>query len=127
MSASTFIVYCPQCKARVAANETGRAEHSGRNPEDGEPYGHRLQVGLCSSCMSLLAGESYQQSFEGYDSDYDVWSDVVRIFPEPAKTFTSVQIPNGVRESLAGVTDNPRYPASVVMRSSRLRYCRDES
>lgn len=29
--------------------------------------------------------------------------------------------------NVTGVTDNPRYPASVVMRSSRLRYCRDDS
>lgn len=29
--------------------------------------------------------------------------------------------------AVSGVTDNPRYPASVVMRSSRLRYCRDDS
>lgn len=97
---ATFIVDCKYCKAKVAAVETGRAEESGFDDEAGEPHGRRLYIGKCPRCSTLLAGFSYQSGFEGYDSEFDTWSDVERIFPEPEKVFSSYRIPRVVTNSL---------------------------
>jgi hypothetical protein len=48
----------------------------------------------------MIAGTSYQTRFEDYDSEYDEWSDVVRVYPQPPKTFTSYRIPDTVKQSL---------------------------
>jgi len=90
MATKTFIVDCPWCKAKVAAEEKGRAESSGLTDADSEPYGQKLYVGICPSCSSLLAGESQQTSFGGYDAHEDEWSDIVRVFPKPPKSFNSL-------------------------------------
>jgi len=74
MATSTFIVDCPFCKAKVAAVEMGRAEHSGFDHEVGEPFGLALLVGSCPSCNALIAGETRQIAFDGFDADYDQWS-----------------------------------------------------
>src|SRR5215217_4283312 len=90
----TFIVDCPVCKAKVAALESGRAESKGFNEYVGEPYGERLFVGTCPVCTRLLGGRSVQTHFEEWEGDEeDIWSDVVRIFPKPPKTFSSYRIP----------------------------------
>jgi hypothetical protein len=96
----TFIVDCKHCRAKVAAEETGRAESRGIDDE-GEPYGFRLYVGKCPRCTSLIAGYSYQKSFEEFDSLYDEWSDVERVFPDPERTFSSYGIPPTVTASLS--------------------------
>lgn len=62
---ATFIVDCPTCKAKVAAEETGRAEDTGFDNEVGEPYGWRLFVGKCPRCTNLTAAESRQLRFKG--------------------------------------------------------------
>ena len=41
----TFIVDCPWCKAKVAAEEFGRAENTGWISEADEPFGFRLLLG----------------------------------------------------------------------------------
>jgi hypothetical protein len=98
--ANTFIVDCPICKAKVAAIETGRAERRYYDDEDNQPYCMRLYVGKCPRCETLLAGESQQIHFKNFDSEYDEFSDVVRIYPNPPKTFSSHRIPRIATESL---------------------------
>jgi len=100
MATSTFVIDCPECKAKVAATEMGRAERTYVDKEIGEPVGHRLHIGSCQRCGSLLAGESEQISFDGYNADEDEWSNIVRIYPKPPKTFISNHIPHVVKESL---------------------------
>jgi hypothetical protein len=53
MATKTFIVDCPHCKAKVAAEETGLAEDTGFIEEASEPYGFRLHVGQCPRCTDL--------------------------------------------------------------------------
>lgn len=96
----TFIIDCPSCKAKVAAIEFGCANQSYFDEEEHEPYGSKLMVGKCPRCKSLLAGFQVQTGFEDYDSDDDTWSDVVRVFPNPSKSFSSGRIPRVVRDSL---------------------------
>src|SRR5258708_40297555 len=99
MVTKTFIVDCPRCKAKVAAEEKGRAERNGFDHESEEPYGERLLVGVCPSCNTFLAGESRQIGFEGYDSEDEQWSDVVRVYPKTPSAFSSARIQNVVRDS----------------------------
>lgn len=96
----TFIVDCHICKAKVAATETGRAERSAFDDEAGQPYGKRVFVGNCPSCDTILVGESDQIDFEGFDAYEDRWSDIVRVFPQPPKSFSSWRIPRVVTDSL---------------------------
>lgn len=100
MSKKTFIIDCPYCKAKVAAEVSGIAENSGRDYETNELYADRLYVGKCPRCETLLAGESHQTDFEKYGAQFDEWSDVVRFYPKPIKTFSSHRIPNVVTDSL---------------------------
>lgn len=98
---ATFIIDCPQCKAKVAAIEHGRAinQYFLEGPE--EPCGIILAVGNCPKCHSLLAGESRQIGFKNYDADEDAWSDMIRVYPHPPKTFLSFRIPKAARDSIA--------------------------
>jgi len=127
--ARTFIIDCPWCKAKVAALEHGRATQKGFNDEIGDPYGHTLVVGECPSCTSLLAGESHQVSFGGYDADEDWWSDVVRIYPKPPRTFSSYRIPRVVTDSILeadrSLQANANVAACVMMGRALEAVCRD--
>ncbi|MEA3188992.1 MAG: hypothetical protein QOD99_2822 [Chthoniobacter sp.] len=129
MSNPTFIIDCPWCKAKVAANEKGRAERSYFDDDAGEPNGYRLYVGSCPSCSALLAGEATQVGFEGYDSDSDVWTDVVRVFPKPGRTFSSTRIPRVVRDSLLeadrSLQANANIAACVMLGRALEAVCRD--
>ncbi len=98
---STFIIDCPECRAKVAAEEKGRASSSGQEPESGEPYGYAIYLGRCPSCGVLLVGESHQVDFAGIDAEDDRWSDVVRVYPRPKKAFSSFNIPKVVKDSLS--------------------------
>jgi hypothetical protein len=97
---ATFIVDCPACKAKVAAEEKGKAEESYWDDESHEPSGSRLLVGICPVCKLMISGTSYQTSFSGFNAEYDEWSEVVRVYPQPARTFTSHRIPKIVKQSL---------------------------
>ena len=125
----TFIIDCPWCKAKVAATESGRAAQSGQTDEDGDPYGTRLVVGECPSCQSLLAGESHQINFAGLDADEDRWSDIVRIFPKPPKTFLSYRIPKAVRDSISeadkSLQANANIAACAMLGRALEAVCRD--
>ena len=100
MTDKTFIIDCPYCKAKVAAEVAGIAENSGREYDSNEPYAERLYVGKCPRCETLLAGESHQTAFIEMGAEFDQWSDVVRLHPKPIKTFSSHRIPNVVTDSL---------------------------
>ena len=99
VSDPTFIIDCHRCKAKVAAHQKGLAEKSYCN-EEHEPGGYRLYIGSCPVCDSFLVGEASQVGFEGYNDEEDVWTDVVRVFPKPSRTFSSTRIPNVVKDSL---------------------------
>jgi hypothetical protein len=96
----TFVVDCPQCKAKVAAIQYGIVQQGG-GVDQGEPhYGSSLAVGKCPKCYTLLAGESKQVAIWGYDSDKDEWADFVRVYPKPSRAFISIRIPSHVRDSI---------------------------
>jgi Domain of unknown function (DUF4145) len=98
----TFIVDCPSCKAKVAAEEEGRAQRTGYDEYASEPYGYRLSVGKCPRCKTLLVGSSHQTAFQNWEGEEDdVWTDPVRVYPEPPKIFSSHRIPSTVSVSLA--------------------------
>jgi uncharacterized protein DUF4145 len=125
----TFIVDCPYCKAKVAAEETGRAENSYFDDEVGEPVGNRLHVGKCPRCHTLIAGSSNQTAFENFDSEHDVWSDVVRVHPHPTRTFTSYRIPATVTQSLSegdkSIQAGANMAACVMFGRALEAVCRD--
>jgi len=128
-TAKTFIVDCPFCKAKVAAIEHGRATKTGRDYETNEPYGETIVVGECPSCQSLLAGEKHQVEFEGFGAYEDIWSDIVRIYPMPLKTFLSDRIPRVVLDSIAdadrSLQANANTAACVMFGRALEAVCRD--
>ena len=96
----TFIVDCHHCRAKVAAQECGRAERSGTEEDSGEPWAERVLLGKCPICSAILVGQATQIDFQGFDADWDRWSDVARVFPKPSKAFSSYRIPRVVKDSL---------------------------
>ena len=96
----TFIVDCPWCKAKVAANETGNAEQVRWDDECHEEYKFKVLVGICPSCASILVGETEQIWVEQDGSYGSRWRDIARIYPKPPKTFSSDRIPKVVKDSL---------------------------
>jgi Domain of unknown function (DUF4145) len=129
-SKKTFIVDCPHCKAKVAAEETGRADETGFDDEVGEPYGWRLLVGNCPRCSTPLAAECRQLNFKGWEgNEIDVWSDPVRVHPKPPKTFSSFRIPSTVTRSLAeadvALQGNANIAACVMFGRALEALCRD--
>lgn len=124
-----FVVDCPWCKTKVAVTETGRLENKGADPEDDVPFGLRVMIGRCGKCMSILVGESTQLDFEGYDSDQDRWSDVVRVYPKPPKMFSSHRIPRLVTDSLSeadrSLQAGAHIAACVMLGRALEALCRD--
>ena len=130
MSAATFIVDCPVCRAKVAAEERGRAEHTVYDEEAFEPNGRRLYVGVCPRCSTLLAAEAKQIRFDGWEGEEaDEWSNPVRVHPNPPKTFSSWRIPDTVTVSLTeggNALQANAYIAACVMFGRALEaMCRD--
>lgn len=125
----TFIVDCHICKAKVAATETGRAERFAFDDEAGQPYGKRVYVGNCSSCNTILVGESDQIDFEDFDAYEDRWSDIVRVFPKPPKSFSSWRIPRVVTDSLneadRSLQAGANIAACVMLGRALEALCRD--
>jgi hypothetical protein len=130
LTTKTFIVDCPVCKAKVAAEETGLAEDTGFDDEVGEPYGRRIHVGKCPRCSTPLAAQSRQRDFKGWEGDEEnVWSDPVRVHPKPPKTFSSFRIPNTVTKSLSeadiALQGNASLAACVMFGRALEALCRD--
>lgn len=127
----TFIVDCPECRAKVAAIEHGRIEKSGGVDHEGEPhYGIQVSLGKCPKCRTILVGESQQIGIENFDSEYDEWAEAIRVYPEPPKTFTSRRIPKTVSDSIVeavGCLQANRNTAACAMFGRVLEaICRDQ-
>lgn len=130
MTEGTFIIDCPTCKAKVAAIEHGRAQRSVWDEFASEPWGHRLLLGSCPVCKTLLVGEANQTAFDGFEGEpYDQFADVVRVYPNPPKVFSSFRIPKLVLESLAEAdrcVQASAYVAACAMLGRALEaICRD--
>src|SRR4051794_31260443 len=98
---STFIIDCPRCKAKVGAEEKGHIDRHFWDDEASEPVGERIYLGKCPSCTSSLVGRAAQIAFENYEGrDSDEFGDVVRVYPNPPKSFTSFRIPRALQQSL---------------------------
>ena len=126
----TFIVDCHVCKAKVAAIESGQAERFTSDDESGgEPCGKRVFIGNCPSCGAILVGESEQIDFEGYDAEADRWSDIVRVYPQPSKSFSSWRIPRVVTDSLneadRSLQAGANIAACVMLGRALEALCRD--
>jgi hypothetical protein len=124
----TFIVECPYCKAKVGAIEEGRAEQKGMD-DGGSPFADAIIVGKCPGCNCLIAGFSEQIEFEDINSEYDRWSDAVRIYPKPAKSFPSTRMPKALRDSLIeadrAIQANANMAACVMFGRALEALCRD--
>jgi len=130
MDKPTFIIDCPFCKAKVAAIEQGSASITDFDEDVGEPFGTKLIVGSCPRCRQPLAGESQQVDFQGFQgAEEDRWSDVVRIYPKPRKTFLSYRIPRAAIESLSeadrSLQANANIAACVMFGRALEAVCRD--
>lgn len=129
MPESTFIIDCPWCKAKVAAAQKGETRNVGFDDEAGEPFGTRLVIGSCPRCRSSLVGVSNQVGFEGYDSEHDEWSDFVRVYPKPPKTFSSYRIPrvveNSLQEADRSLQSNANTAACAMLGRALEALCRD--
>ena len=95
-----FIIDCNICNAKVAAIGKGRAEHSYFVEGPDEPEALRIDLGQCPQCNNILVGKSEQIDFAGYNAYEDMWSSVIRVYPEPQKKFVSTRIPKIVTNSL---------------------------
>jgi hypothetical protein len=125
---STFIIDCPDCKAKVAAVQDGETV-SKWTDDGGSPGATRITVGRCPSCGTLLAGKSDQIRFENIDSEYDEWSDAVRVYPKPERAFSSRRIPKTLRNSLVegnrSLQANANIAACVMFGRALEALCRD--
>ncbi|WP_338441650.1 DUF4145 domain-containing protein [Synechococcus elongatus IITB4] len=125
----TFIIDCPHCKAKVAAIKTGCAEKSWYDDDLGEPFAHKVLVGHCPRCQSILVGETLQTDFALYNSDEDRWSEVTRIYPQPSKIFSSFRIPSVVKSSLSeadrSLQAGSNIAACVMLGRAIEAVCRD--
>jgi len=125
----TFIVDCPYCKVKVAALESGRAEQNEYDEMSGQPYALRVQSGNCPVCQTILVGLTEQVDFEGLNAYEDRWSDIVRVYPLPTKTFYSDRIPKVVRDSLGeadrSLQAGANIAACVMLGRALEAVCRD--
>lgn len=96
----TFIIDCPYCSVKVAALEKGKTTQEMFDEDSQEPFAYKVQVGNCPKCNYILVGASEQTEFKGYNAYHDGWSDVIRVYPDPSKTFFSSRIPKVVKDSL---------------------------
>lgn len=127
----TFIVDCPLCKAKVAAQEHGRISQPGciDNRTGEEHYGVTVALGKCPKCSSIVIGESQQVGIGGYDSDEDEWGDPVRVYPDPPKAFRSSRIPkivsDSISEGMKSLQASANVAACVMFGRALEAICRD--
>jgi hypothetical protein len=127
-----FIIDCSSCKAKVAAAEVGRAERTWQAVTDEGDFaqgGQRLLIGRCPACGTLLVGESRRSEIFEEGDIHLLWSDAVRVFPSPPKTFESSRIPNVVKASLIeadrSLQANANLAACVMLGRALEALCRD--
>lgn len=127
----TFIVDCPVCKAKVAAQEHGRISRPGGvdNRTGDEHYGVTVALGKCPKCRSIVVGESQQVGIGGYDSEEDEWGDAVRVYPDPPKAFRSSRIPkivsDSISEGMKSLQASANVAACVMFGRALEAICRD--
>lgn len=91
---AAFIIDCPECNAKVGAEKKGQIKRTSYDEYAMEPFGELIVIGTCPSCSISLVGRAEQTSFQGYQGDEeDRFSDIVRVYPQPPKGFTSYRIP----------------------------------
>ena len=127
---TTFIIDCPRCRAKVAAEGKGETSSSHYDDDVGEPFGYRISIGKCPSCTLILVGRAEQIEFEGWEGRvHDSYGDVVRVYPDPPKVFTSYRIPKSLTQSLLEAErcmQVSAYIAAAVMLGRALEaLCRD--
>jgi Domain of unknown function (DUF4145) len=126
---ATFIIDCPQCKAKVGAERKGQIDSQSVD-DGGYPYGERVLIGICPSCSSSLVGRAEQITFENYyGEEHDSFSDVVRVYPNPPKVFTSSRIPRPLTQSLVeadrSLQAGANIAACVMLGRALEALCRD--
>jgi len=127
---ATFIIDCPRCKAKVGAEHKGNIDRSYFDDDAGEPFGERILIGKCPSCSLSLVGRAEQIAFRGYQGDErDAFSDVVRVYPDPPKVFTSHRIPRPLTQSLLeadrSLQASANIAACVMLGRALEALCRD--
>jgi len=126
----TFIVDCHVCKAKVAALQKGIIEKLYYDEETSTPDGgERVMLGECPCCHCTLVGESLQIGMGGEYGDDVLWSDVIRVYPQPPKAFSSNRIPKVVSDSISEATKslqaNANIAACVMFGRALEAICRD--
>lgn len=109
----TFIIDCPDCRAKVAALQFNFAERF-TSDSASQPCGKRVYTGECPRCSLIVVGESNLIEFENIDVDEDRWSDIVRVYPRPAKTFSSWRIPKVIIDSLSEADKSMQAGANIA-------------
>jgi hypothetical protein len=127
---ATFIIDCPRCKAKVGAELKGLIDRSYYDDDAGEPYGERIIIGKCPKCALSLVGRAEQTEFANYQgSESDEFSDVVRVYPNPPKVFSSQRIPRTLTQSLLEADRSfqagANIAACVMLGRSLEALCRD--
>ncbi|MCG6207135.1 DUF4145 domain-containing protein [Rhodopseudomonas sp. HC1] len=125
-----FIVDCPQCKAKVGAQQSAAVERSWYDDDAGEPFGERVMIGKCPRCTTILVGRSEQISFKNYlGAESDFYADVVRVYPDPPKVFVSSRIPRTLTQSLTeadrSLQAGANIAACVMLGRALEALCRD--
>jgi len=118
------------CKAKVAALQKGIIEKLYYDEETSTPDGgERVMLGECPCCHCTLVGESQQIGMGGYDGDDVLWSDAIRVYPEPSKTFSSGRIPKVVSdlisEAMKSLQANANIAACVMFGRALEAICHD--
>jgi hypothetical protein len=112
---AAFIIDCPRCKAKVGAEHGGHVDRSWYDDDAGEPYGERIIMGKCPTCTLILVGRAEQLSFANYQGEeHDAFGDVVRVYPEPPKVFTSYRIPRPLTQSLVEADRSLQAGANIA-------------
>jgi hypothetical protein len=129
MDPQTFIVDCHICKAKVAAIEKGSVSQAYQDEESYYPEGEKVMIGFCPRCKNILVGKADQIGFEGINDDQDRWSNVIRVYPNPRKTFQSRRIPRSAKESLSdadlSLQANANIAACVMFGRALEAVCKD--
>jgi Domain of unknown function (DUF4145) len=125
-----FIIDCPRCKAKVGAEGGMSIDRSYFDDDAGEPYGERVMMGKCPTCTLILVGRAEQRTFANYQGDdQDTFGDVVRVYPEPPKVFTSYRIPRPLTQSLIeadrSLQAGANIAATVMLGRALEALCRD--
>lgn len=109
--ATTFIIDCPRCKAKVAAEQHGSVDYCDND------FGmqSRVVLGRCPSCKLAVVGRADEIGFRADEEDeHVVFSDVVRVYPDPPRRFTSGRIPRPLNQSLGEADKSFQAGANIA-------------